>query len=170
MSKSAPEPGPGPATSGNPPRKNPSLAKSMPGASRKMSTSSASSLSSVSSSPPSTASTATPKTRSASAATGSTTITATKTVSASKPKPKAKARTLTGTTTPRGGERMTFELDDVLRKYSPEQFKTCKAYDVGGVNILNKKAVDSKTALDKIRRRRETHNRVERRRRDCINQ
>ncbi|KAF9104095.1 hypothetical protein BGX27_010252, partial [Mortierella sp. AM989] len=65
---------------------------------------------------------------------------------------------------------MTFELDDVLRKYSPEQFKTCKAYDVGGVNILNKKPVDSKTALDKIKRRRETHNRVERRRRDCINQ
>ncbi|KAG0054928.1 hypothetical protein BGZ83_010053 [Gryganskiella cystojenkinii] len=68
------------------------------------------------------------------------------------------------------GERMTFELDDVMRKYSPEQFKTCKAYDVGGVNILNKKPVDSKTALDKIKRRRETHNRVERRRRDCINQ
>ncbi|KAF9951499.1 hypothetical protein BGZ72_007011 [Mortierella alpina] len=65
---------------------------------------------------------------------------------------------------------MTFELDDVLRKYSPEQFKTCEAYDVGGVNILNKKPVDSKTALDKIKRRREVHNRVERRRRDCINQ
>ncbi|KAF9940054.1 hypothetical protein BGZ67_008374 [Mortierella alpina] len=68
------------------------------------------------------------------------------------------------------GERMTFELDDVLRKYSPEQFKTCEAYDVGGINILNKKPVDSKTALDKIKRRREVHNRVERRRRDCINQ
>jgi hypothetical protein len=65
---------------------------------------------------------------------------------------------------------MTFELDDVLREYTPDQFKTCKAYDVGGVNILNKKPVDSKTALDKIKRRRETHNRVERRRRDCINQ
>ncbi|KAF8948639.1 hypothetical protein BGZ47_003573 [Haplosporangium gracile] len=64
------------------------------------------------------------------------------------------------------GERMTFELDDVLREYTPDQFKTCKAYDVGGVNILNKKPVDSKTALDKIKRRRETHNRVERRRRD----
>ncbi|KAG0310859.1 hypothetical protein BGZ99_010513 [Dissophora globulifera] len=68
------------------------------------------------------------------------------------------------------GQRMTFELDDVLRKYSPEQFETCKAYDVGGVNILNKKPIDSKTALEKIKRRRETHNRVERRRRDCINQ
>ncbi|KAF9927613.1 hypothetical protein FBU30_003035 [Linnemannia zychae] len=68
------------------------------------------------------------------------------------------------------GVRMTFELDDVLRKYTPEEFKTCKGYDVGGVNILNKKPLDSKTALDKITRRRETHNRVERRRRDCINQ
>ncbi|KAI8360477.1 hypothetical protein B0O80DRAFT_204859 [Mortierella sp. GBAus27b] len=68
------------------------------------------------------------------------------------------------------GERMVFELDDVLRKCSPEQFKTCETYDVGGVNILNKKAVDSKVVLDKINRRRETHNRVERRRRDCINQ
>ncbi|KAF8984563.1 hypothetical protein BGZ46_007676 [Entomortierella lignicola] len=68
------------------------------------------------------------------------------------------------------GEKMTFELDDVMRKYTPEQFKTCQAYDVGGVNILNKKPLDSKTALDKIKRRRETHNRVERRRRDCINQ
>ncbi|KAI1298776.1 hypothetical protein EDD11_006746 [Mortierella claussenii] len=78
--------------------------------------------------------------------------------------------TLANTPMNNKGERMTFELDDVLRKYSPEQFKTCKAYDVGGVNILNKKPVDSKTALDKIKRRRETHNRVERRRRDCINQ
>ncbi|KAG0369584.1 hypothetical protein BGX24_002355 [Mortierella sp. AD032] len=68
------------------------------------------------------------------------------------------------------GVRITFELDDVLRKYTPEEFKTCKGYDVGGVNILNKKPLDSKTALDKITRRRETHNRVERRRRDCINQ
>ncbi|KAF9438516.1 hypothetical protein BGZ76_007324 [Entomortierella beljakovae] len=68
------------------------------------------------------------------------------------------------------GERMNFELDEVIRNYTPEQFKTCQAYDVGGVNILNKKPVDSKTTLDKIKRRRETHNRVERRRRDRINQ
>ncbi|KAF9925442.1 hypothetical protein BGZ65_007755, partial [Modicella reniformis] len=68
------------------------------------------------------------------------------------------------------GERISFELDDVLRKCSPEEFKPCHAYDVGGINILNKKSLDSKVALDKIKRRRETHNRVERRRRDCINQ
>jgi hypothetical protein len=67
------------------------------------------------------------------------------------------------------GERMTFELDDVLRMYSPEQSKPCQTYDVGGVNILNKKSLDSRAALDKMKRRRETHNRVERHRRVCIN-
>ncbi|OAQ30336.1 hypothetical protein K457DRAFT_57478, partial [Linnemannia elongata AG-77] len=39
-----------------------------------------------------------------------------------------------------------------------------------GVNILNRKPLDARTALDKLQRRRETHNRVERKRRDCINQ
>ncbi|KAK3832793.1 MAG: hypothetical protein J3R72DRAFT_235228 [Linnemannia gamsii] len=90
-----------------------------------------------------------------------------------KPYTKSSSSTKSSTThskpNPRG-VRITFELDDVLRKYTPEEFKTCKGYDVGGVNILNKKPLDSKTALDKITRRRETHNRVERRRRDCINQ
>ncbi|KAF9301864.1 hypothetical protein BGZ74_006163 [Mortierella antarctica] len=69
-----------------------------------------------------------------------------------------------------GMKTTTIEFDDKIRKYLPEQFETIKAYDVGGINILNKKTVDSQTALDKIKRRRETHNRVERRRRDQINQ
>ncbi|KFH72704.1 hypothetical protein MVEG_02993 [Podila verticillata NRRL 6337] len=69
-----------------------------------------------------------------------------------------------------GSNKTTIEFDDKIRKYLPEQFETIKAYDVGGINILNKKTVDSQTALDKIKRRRETHNRVERRRRDQINQ
>lgn len=69
-----------------------------------------------------------------------------------------------------GTNKTTIEFDDKIRKYLPEQFETIKAYDVGGINILNKKTVDSQTALDKIKRRRETHNRVERRRRDQINQ
>lgn len=70
-----------------------------------------------------------------------------------------------------GGINKTMtEFDDKIRKYLPEQFEPIKAYDVGGINILNKKTVDSQTALDKIKRRRETHNRVERRRRDQINQ
>lgn len=102
----------------------------------------------------------------------SSTISSTSSSIPTKKKPSKKAAVSKPRTSTAGnrGERMTFELDDVLRKYSPEQFKTCKAYDVGGVNILNKKPIDSKTALDKIKRRRETHNRVERRRRDCINQ
>ncbi|KAF9901714.1 hypothetical protein EC991_005785, partial [Linnemannia zychae] len=99
----------------------------------------------------------------------------TTTISPKQRKPYSKSPSLSSSSTVQSkpnsrGVRMTFELDDVLRKYTPEEFKTCKGYDVGGVNILNKKPLDSKTALDKITRRRETHNRVERRRRDCINQ
>ncbi|KAG0097941.1 hypothetical protein BGZ93_001574 [Podila epicladia] len=53
---------------------------------------------------------------------------------------------------------------------SSESFKTTKSFDLAGVNILNRKPLDTRTALDKLQRRRETHNRVERKRRDCINQ
>ncbi|KAF9923306.1 hypothetical protein FBU30_006627 [Linnemannia zychae] len=53
---------------------------------------------------------------------------------------------------------------------SSESFKTTKSFDLAGVNILNRKPLDARTALDKLQRRRETHNRVERKRRDCINQ
>ncbi|KAG0004174.1 hypothetical protein BGZ80_001496 [Entomortierella chlamydospora] len=53
---------------------------------------------------------------------------------------------------------------------SSESFKSTKTFDLAGVNILNRKPLDTKTALDKLQRRRETHNRVERKRRDCINQ
>ncbi|KAF9125249.1 hypothetical protein BGW39_007536 [Mortierella sp. 14UC] len=53
---------------------------------------------------------------------------------------------------------------------SSETFKTTKSFDLAGVNILNRKPLDARTALDKLQRRRETHNRVERKRRDCINQ
>ncbi|CDS05766.1 hypothetical protein LRAMOSA08294 [Lichtheimia ramosa] len=42
-------------------------------------------------------------------------------------------------------------------------------YLVNGVNILNRNEVDSKTAIERIQRRRENHNHVERRRRDNIN-
>ncbi|KAG0004654.1 hypothetical protein BGZ65_012970 [Modicella reniformis] len=127
--------------------------------------------------PPSSSPSSTPS--SSSTQTSTTAITTTTTIVESKNRkaygkkdgaPAASTSTSKATKSGSKGERMTFELDDVLRKYSPEQFKTCKAYDVGGVNILNKKPIDSKTALDKIKRRRETHNRVERRRRDCINQ
>ncbi|KAG0331564.1 hypothetical protein BG000_010772 [Podila horticola] len=53
---------------------------------------------------------------------------------------------------------------------SSETYKTTKSFDLAGVNILNRKPLDTRTALDKLQRRRETHNRVERKRRDCINQ
>ncbi|CAM0137204.1 unnamed protein product [Umbelopsis sp. WA50703] len=43
------------------------------------------------------------------------------------------------------------------------------AYKVNGVNILNRNNLDSKTAIERIKRRRENHNYVERRRRDVIN-
>ncbi|KAF9103348.1 hypothetical protein BGX27_010619 [Mortierella sp. AM989] len=59
---------------------------------------------------------------------------------------------------------------DNQKEEEREEEEICKAYDVSSINILNKKPVDSKTALDKIKRRRDTHNRIERRRRDCINQ
>ncbi|KAI8098908.1 uncharacterized protein BX664DRAFT_319901 [Halteromyces radiatus] len=43
------------------------------------------------------------------------------------------------------------------------------AYRVNGVNILNRKNLDSKTVVERIQRRKENHNHVERRRRDTIN-
>ncbi|KAI9256525.1 hypothetical protein BDA99DRAFT_441873 [Phascolomyces articulosus] len=43
------------------------------------------------------------------------------------------------------------------------------AYRVNGVNILNRNEVDSKTAIERIQRRRENHNHIERKRRDNIN-
>ncbi|KAG2176005.1 hypothetical protein INT44_000484 [Umbelopsis vinacea] len=47
--------------------------------------------------------------------------------------------------------------------------KRQNAYKVNGINILNRNNLDSKTAIERIRRRRENHNYVERRRRDVIN-
>ncbi|KAJ1675107.1 hypothetical protein EV182_001926, partial [Spiromyces aspiralis] len=44
------------------------------------------------------------------------------------------------------------------------------SFRVNGVNILNRNDVDAKTANERLRRRRENHNFVERRRRDNINQ
>ncbi|KAJ2715836.1 hypothetical protein H4R23_005542 [Coemansia sp. Cherry 401B] len=47
--------------------------------------------------------------------------------------------------------------------------KKSNVYKVSGINILNRNSVDSKTALERLQRRRENHNYVERRRRDNIN-
>ncbi|KAG0374013.1 hypothetical protein BGX24_010956 [Mortierella sp. AD032] len=70
------------------------------------------------------------------------------------------------TTTATPGTK-TFRFEGSI---SSESFKTTKSFDLAGVNILNRKPLDARTALDKLQRRRETHNRVERKRRDCINQ
>ncbi|KAL1925671.1 uncharacterized protein VTP21DRAFT_554 [Calcarisporiella thermophila] len=42
-------------------------------------------------------------------------------------------------------------------------------YKVNGMNILNRHEVDSKTTMERLLRRRENHNHIERRRRDNIN-
>ncbi|KAJ2716294.1 hypothetical protein H4R19_000734 [Coemansia spiralis] len=52
---------------------------------------------------------------------------------------------------------------------SKRQKRKSQVYKVSGVNILNRNSVDSKTALERLQRRRENHNYVERRRRDNIN-
>ncbi|KAF9537009.1 hypothetical protein EC957_009048 [Mortierella hygrophila] len=75
----------------------------------------------------------------------------------------ASASSATGTTS----VPKTFRFEGSI---SSETFKTTKSFDLAGVNILNRKPMDARTALDKLQRRRETHNRVERKRRDCINQ
>ncbi|ORX94559.1 HLH-domain-containing protein [Basidiobolus meristosporus CBS 931.73] len=47
--------------------------------------------------------------------------------------------------------------------------KKATTYKVNGVNILNRKSLDSKTVMERLKRRRENHNSVERKRRDNIN-
>ncbi|ORX82308.1 hypothetical protein K493DRAFT_307850 [Basidiobolus meristosporus CBS 931.73] len=47
--------------------------------------------------------------------------------------------------------------------------KKNSSYKVNGVNILNRKSIDSSTALERLQKRRENHNSVERKRRDNIN-
>ncbi|KAL7335712.1 hypothetical protein PS15p_201144 [Mucor circinelloides] len=46
---------------------------------------------------------------------------------------------------------------------------TTSTFMVNGVNILNKNSLDSDTVMHRIMQRRQTHNRVERRRRDRMN-
>ncbi|KAF9097414.1 hypothetical protein BGX23_008974 [Mortierella sp. AD031] len=103
--------------------------------------------------------------------------TATKTPKA-KPGPKtttaassSSPSTSTGNSTPKASSApKTPKVFRFEGSISSESFKTSKSFDLAGVNILNRKPLDTKTALDKLQRRRETHNRVERKRRDCINQ
>ncbi|KAI9025084.1 hypothetical protein CLU79DRAFT_746214 [Phycomyces nitens] len=66
---------------------------------------------------------------------------------------------------------LNFTSDLNPQKKSKKKSKPKKqaAYKVNGVNILNRNNLDSKTAIERIQRRRENHNHVERRRRDNIN-
>jgi hypothetical protein len=74
--------------------------------------------------------------------------------------------------------RQTYPFEDRLKMYSPEklakQLEEKEAVEsklmVNGVNLLNKRNMDCDVAIDRMKRRKEMHNRVERQRRDCLNQ
>ncbi|KAL0089737.1 hypothetical protein F4703DRAFT_1479758 [Phycomyces blakesleeanus] len=63
----------------------------------------------------------------------------------------------------------TSDLNPQKKNKKKSKPKKQTAYKVNGVNILNRNNLDSKTAIERIQRRRENHNHVERRRRDNIN-
>ncbi|KAJ1994874.1 hypothetical protein H4R33_000108 [Dimargaris cristalligena] len=70
-----------------------------------------------------------------------------------------------------------YVFDDCIREYNPDQLQLkCegqakgKKYQVHGVNLLNRDNLDTTTASRRLQRRREQHNRIERKRRDLINQ
>ncbi|KAF9345049.1 hypothetical protein BGX26_003606 [Mortierella sp. AD094] len=86
---------------------------------------------------------------------------------AKKPKTTKDSASTEATKPSTGSKPKTFRFEGSI---SSESFKSTKSFDLAGVNILNRKPLDTKAALDKLQRRRETHNRVERKRRDCINQ
>ncbi|CEP11222.1 hypothetical protein [Parasitella parasitica] len=73
--------------------------------------------------------------------------------------------------------RATYPLQERIKIYNPDTMarklsqleKQPTKLVVHGVNILNKISIDSDTAMSRIKQRRETHNRVERRRRDNLN-
>ncbi|KAG0246100.1 hypothetical protein BGX31_004520 [Mortierella sp. GBA43] len=94
-----------------------------------------------------------------------TTSTAAQSTTKTKKDSKSSSETSKTSSAPKAPKTFRFE-----GSISSETFKTTKSFDLAGVNILNRKPLDTKTALDKLQRRRETHNRVERKRRDCINQ
>ena len=71
--------------------------------------------------------------------------------------------------------RASYPLQQRLKIYNPDtmarrlnQEKTQGKLVVNGVNILNKSCLDKDIILDRMKQRRETHNRVERRRRDML--
>lgn len=71
--------------------------------------------------------------------------------------------------------RASYSLQQRIKVYDPDsmarrlnQGKTQGKMIVNGINILNKSSLDTDIIMDRIKHRRETHNRVERRRRDML--
>ncbi|KAI9025766.1 Myc-type, basic helix-loop-helix domain-containing protein [Phycomyces nitens] len=82
----------------------------------------------------------------------------------------------TGLKDPNPQRRASYPIQDRIKIYSPATMarqlnkqKHQSKLIVHGVNILNKISLDSDIAMDRIQHRRETHNLVERRRRDKLN-
>ncbi|KAI8989491.1 hypothetical protein BDB01DRAFT_782107 [Pilobolus umbonatus] len=74
--------------------------------------------------------------------------------------------------------RATYPLQERLKMYNPDTMarrinqqanKLPNKLIVHGVNILNKVSVDTDIAMNRIKQRKATHNRIERRRRDNLN-
>ncbi|KAI9481088.1 MAG: hypothetical protein EXX96DRAFT_565338 [Benjaminiella poitrasii] len=74
--------------------------------------------------------------------------------------------------------RATYPIQERIKIYNPDMMarklknqmdKQPTKLVLHGINVLNKISVDSDTAMSRIKQRRETHNRVERRRRDNLN-
>lgn len=71
--------------------------------------------------------------------------------------------------------RASYSLQQRIKVYDPDsmarrlnQRKTQGKMIVNDINILNKSSLDTDIIMDRIKHRRETHNRVERRRRDML--
>ncbi|ORX75143.1 hypothetical protein K493DRAFT_236976, partial [Basidiobolus meristosporus CBS 931.73] len=68
-----------------------------------------------------------------------------------------------------------YRFEDSIREFTPDKLfknksnKRRESYVVNGVNILNRDEMDSEAAINRLQKRREQHNRVERKRRDLIN-
>ncbi|KAK9763398.1 hypothetical protein K7432_009963 [Basidiobolus ranarum] len=68
-----------------------------------------------------------------------------------------------------------YRFEDSIREFSPDKLfknkenRRRESYVVNGVNILNRDEIDSQAAITRIQKRKEQHNRVERKRRDLIN-
>ncbi|KAK4519356.1 peroxisome biogenesis factor 10 [Mucor velutinosus] len=70
---------------------------------------------------------------------------------------------------PKAASRKTATPSPSSTSAAPSAATKKASVKVSGVNILNRKNLDSKTIIDRIQKRRESHNNLERRRRSSIN-